>query len=117
MGATTESTFGSKLSGGSYRKGHCHKPWFDADCRITKCELRLYLKANPNSHAVKHQESKLRNLLKRKRVVWETTRVQHMCMFAKMDALLFWKKYWPRAPVVDKINATMSLEGFRGLVG
>ncbi len=35
-----------------------------------------------------------------------------MCMFAKVDALLFWKKYQPRAPVVDKISATMLLEGF-----
>jgi hypothetical protein len=48
---------------------------------------------------------------------WETTRAQHMCMLAKVDALLFWKKYWPRALVVDKISATTLLEGFRGLVG
>jgi hypothetical protein len=40
-----------------------------------------------------------------------------MCAFAKVDALLFWKKYQPRAPVVDKINAAMLLEGFRELVG
>jgi hypothetical protein len=40
-----------------------------------------------------------------------------MCMLAKVDALLFWKKYWPRALVVDKISATTLLEGFRGLVG
>jgi hypothetical protein len=39
-----------------------------------------------------------------------------MCAFAKVDALSFWKKYWPRAPIVDKINATTLLEGFRKLV-
>jgi hypothetical protein len=39
-----------------------------------------------------------------------------MCILAKVDAFLFWKKYWPRAPVVDKINAIALLEGFRGLV-
>jgi hypothetical protein len=40
-----------------------------------------------------------------------------MCTFAKVDALLFWKIYWPKAPVVDKISAVMLLEGFRKLVG
>jgi hypothetical protein len=57
-----------------------------------KRELRLWLKTNPDSHVVKHQESKLINLLKRKRIVWETARAQHMCTLTKMDALLFWKK-------------------------
>jgi hypothetical protein len=40
-----------------------------------------------------------------------------MCVFAKVDALSFWKKYRPRAPVVGKISAAKLLEGFRGLVG
>jgi hypothetical protein len=40
-----------------------------------------------------------------------------MCMIVKVDALSFWKKYWPRAPVVDKISAVTILEGFCGLVG
>ncbi len=62
MGATIESIFGNKLSGGSYRKKHCHKPWFDVNYCIAKHELRLWLKANLDSHAVKHQESKLKNL-------------------------------------------------------
>jgi hypothetical protein len=39
-----------------------------------------------------------------------------MCVFAKGDALSFWKKYPPKAPVVDKINAAMLLEGFHGLI-
>jgi hypothetical protein len=39
-----------------------------------------------------------------------------MCTFAKVDALLFFKKYRPRAPVVDNINATMLLESFRKVV-
>ncbi len=41
VGVTTKSTFGSKLSRGSYKERHYHKPWFDADCRTTKCELRF----------------------------------------------------------------------------
>jgi hypothetical protein len=89
VGATTESTFGSKPLGGSCKERHCHKPWFDASCRRTKRELRLWLKANPDSHATKHQENKLKNLLKRKRILWETTRTQHMCLLAKVDALSF----------------------------
>jgi len=40
-----------------------------------------------------------------------------MCALAKVDVLLFWKKYWPRAPVVDKISAIALLESFHGLVG
>jgi hypothetical protein len=117
VGATTDSTFGNKLSGGCYKMRHCHKPWFDANCRIAKRELRLWLKANHHSHAVKHQQSNLKKLLKRNKICWETTRAQHMCTLAKVDALSFWKKYQPRAPVVDKISAVTLLEGFRELVG
>ncbi len=40
-----------------------------------------------------------------------------MCALAKVDAHLFWKKYRPRAPIIDKISATTLLEGFRALVG
>jgi hypothetical protein len=40
-----------------------------------------------------------------------------MCAFAKVDMFLFWKKYQPRALVVDKISVATLLEGFRGLVG
>jgi hypothetical protein len=69
VGATTKSTFGTKPSRGNCRKKHCHKPWFDVDCRTSKCELKLWLKANPDSHAIKHHESKLKNLLKRKRIL------------------------------------------------
>jgi len=79
----------TSLREGAAKKGHYHKPWFDVDCRIAKRELRLWLKTNPDSHTAKHQESKLRNLLKRKKVVWETARAQHMCTLAKVDALLF----------------------------
>ncbi len=93
MGAVAKSTFSNKSSGGSYRKRHCHKPWFDVDCRTAKRELRLWIKANLDSHAAKHQKSKLKNLLKRKKLFWETTRAQHMCALAKVDAPLFWKKY------------------------
>jgi hypothetical protein len=86
------------------------------DYCIAKRELRLWLKANHDSHAAKHQERKLKNLLKRKIICWETARAEHMCTLAKVDALLFWKKYMPRAPIVDKIGAITLLEGFRGLV-
>ncbi len=91
---------------------YCYKPWFDTDCLTTKRELRLQLKANHDSHLVKHQENKLKNLLKRKIICWEITRAQHLCTFAKVDALSFWKKYRPRAPVVVKISAVTLLEGF-----
>jgi hypothetical protein len=40
-----------------------------------------------------------------------------MCVLAKVDVLSFWKKYQPKAHVMDKISATTLLEGFRGLVG
>jgi hypothetical protein len=40
-----------------------------------------------------------------------------MCALAKVDAFSFWKKYWPRAHVMEKISATTLLEGFYGLVG
>jgi hypothetical protein len=40
-----------------------------------------------------------------------------MSALAKVDAFLFWKKYQPRALIVNKNSATMLLEGFRKLVG
>jgi hypothetical protein len=40
-----------------------------------------------------------------------------MCALAKVDVLSLWKKYQPRAFVVNKINAGELLEGFYGLVG
>jgi hypothetical protein len=39
-----------------------------------------------------------------------------MCALAKVDTLLFWKKYRPRGPDVDKISAVALLEDFRELV-
>ncbi len=41
VGVTTESTFSNKFLGGRCKMRHCHKPWFDAECRIAKRELRL----------------------------------------------------------------------------
>jgi hypothetical protein len=41
VGVATKSTFGNKPSGGSCKKKHYHKPWFDIDYLITKRELRL----------------------------------------------------------------------------
>jgi hypothetical protein len=93
VGAITKSIFGNKPSGGSYTKRHCHKPWFDVDCGTMKRELRLWLKANLDSHTVKHQESQLKNLLKRNFFFWETAKTQHICALVKVDELLFWKKY------------------------
>jgi hypothetical protein len=97
VGVIEESIFGNKHLGESCRNRHCHKPWFNANYRIAKRELKLWLKANPNSHATKHQKNKLKILLKRKKILWETTRPQHMCAFAKVDPLSFWRKYRPRA--------------------
>jgi hypothetical protein len=39
-----------------------------------------------------------------------------MCALAKVDVFSFWKKYRPRAPIVDKISGASLLEGFSGLV-
>jgi hypothetical protein len=75
------------------QKRHCHKPWFDVDYHTLKRELRFWVKANLELHDVKHQESKLKKLLKRKKHLWETIRAQHMCALPKVDVLSFWKKY------------------------
>ncbi len=116
-GVVAKSTFGNKPLAESCREKHCHKPWFDANCCITKRELGLWLKANPDLHVIKHHASKLKNLLKRKRVFWEIARAQHICALAKVDVLSFWKKYRPMTPIVDKISVVTLLEGFHGLVG
>jgi formate dehydrogenase assembly factor FdhD len=72
------------------------------------------LKANPDSQTIKHQESKLKNSLNKKKKIWEIARAQHMCALAKVDVLLFWKKYQPNAPFVDKISGATLLEGLAG---
>jgi hypothetical protein len=54
MGVAAKSTFGNKPSRGSCKKRHYHKPWFDVVYHIVKRELKLWLKANPDSHAAKH---------------------------------------------------------------
>ncbi len=41
VGVVIKSIFGRKPLGKSCRKKHCHKPWFDVNCRIAKRELRL----------------------------------------------------------------------------
>ncbi len=42
VGVAAKFIFGNKPSGRSCTKRHCsHKPWFDADCRTVKHELRL----------------------------------------------------------------------------
>jgi phage terminase large subunit-like protein len=69
MGVVAKSTYGNKLSGRSHKERHCRKPWFDVDSRTAKCELKLWLKANPNSHVVKHLASKLKKLLKKKKKI------------------------------------------------
>jgi hypothetical protein len=66
---------------------------------------------------LKHQQNNLKKLLKMKRICRETPRAQHMCTLTKVDVHSFWKKYRPRAPVVDKISAITLLEGFCELVG
>jgi hypothetical protein len=67
MGVVRKSTFDNKFSEGIYKERHYHKTWFDVVCHTRKCELRLWLKANLDSHTVKHQESKYKKLLKRKK--------------------------------------------------
>jgi hypothetical protein len=54
VGVATKSIFNSKPSGGSCRERPYHKPWFDVNCRTLKCELKLWLKANLDSHTAKH---------------------------------------------------------------
>jgi hypothetical protein len=39
VGAITKSTFGNKLSRGSYKERQCHKPWFDINYCTSKREL------------------------------------------------------------------------------
>jgi hypothetical protein len=39
-----------------------------------------------------------------------------MCTLAKVDAPSFWKKYRPKALVVNKVSTITLLEGFRELV-
>ncbi len=102
VGAATKSIFGNKPSGRSCKESHSHKPWFNVNCHTMKCEL-FWLKTNLDSHVVKHQESKLKNLSKKKRFFWENAKAQHMCALTKVDALSIWKKYQPRAPLWTRL--------------
>jgi len=54
VGVVAEFTFGSKPSRGSYRERHYYIPWFDTNCHTMKHEVKLWLKANLDSHTIKH---------------------------------------------------------------
>jgi len=83
---------------------------------IAKRELRLWLKANPNSHAIKDQESKLKKLLKMIFFGGNYKSSTYVCACQGGCALIL-EKNRPRAPIVGKMNAAELLEGFRRLVG
>ncbi len=110
MGATIESTFSSKPSRRSCRERHHHKPWFDADYRTTKRELKFWLKTNLDSHAAKHQESKLKNLLKMNFFLGNYKSSTYVCTFIL-------EKIPTKGTRCGQVTLVTFLEGLRELVG
>ncbi len=117
MGAVAKFTFNNKPSGRRCRKRHCHKPWFDVDYRIAKSELRLWLKANPHSHAAKHQKNKLKKFIKKEKNFLGNYKSSTYVYACEGGCALVLEKIPAKGLVVDKISVAMLLEGFHGLVG
>jgi hypothetical protein len=113
MGVTIDFIFGNKPLGGSCRKRHYHKPWFDADCCIVKYELRLWLKTNPHLHVVKHQESKIKNLLKRNFFFLGNCKSSTYVCTCHGGCALVLEKVLAKGTVLDKISTAMLLESLR----
>jgi hypothetical protein len=115
VGVVRKSTFCSKPLGGSSKDIHCHKPWFDIDYRIAKHELRLWLKANPDLHAVKHQESKLKNSLKRNFFLGNYKNSTYVCI-CQGGCTFVLEKVPTKGTRCGQDQCNYALEGFRGLV-
>jgi hypothetical protein len=76
-----------------------------------KHDLRLWLKANPDSHTANHQESKFKNLLKRKK---NSGKLQELNICVRLSRWMHFRS--GKSINVDKINVAMLLEGFCELV-
>jgi hypothetical protein len=46
---------------------HCHKPWFDSECRVQKKQVRIFLREHPDCELARHLQKNLKQLLKRKK--------------------------------------------------
>ncbi len=93
----------------------CGKKRLFVKWRMKRC--CTYQKASTDFKMFKYDPITIHHLIKL--VVGFSGKLQRLniCVLAKVDVLSFLKKYEPKAPVMDKINATTLLEGFRGLVG
>jgi hypothetical protein len=80
VGVATKFTFGNKPLGGSYRERHYHKPWFDVDYCTSKRELRLWLKSNPDLHAIKHRKVNFKNIKKEKKNLGNYKSSTYVCV-------------------------------------
>ncbi len=39
---------------------HCHKPWFDSECRVQKKQVRIFLREHPNCELARHLQKNLK---------------------------------------------------------
>ncbi len=82
--------FGQKQPPSAHR--HCHKPWFDTECRMEKRHVMTFLKNNPESKFARTLQRNLKQLFKHKKRSYEKLKGMCLCKMAKADPVGFWRR-------------------------
>jgi hypothetical protein len=86
---------------------HCHKPWFDTECRVEKRHVMTFLKDNPKSEFARTLQRNLKQLFKRTKRSYEKLKGMCLCKMAKADPQDF------GGDTVRRRKARMALGGRR----
>jgi hypothetical protein len=109
------NVFGQKQPASAHH--HCHKPWFDTECRVEKRHVMTFLKDNPESEFARTLQRNLKQLFKRKKRTYEKLRGMHLCKMAKTDLAGFWKRYRAQKEATHNIGREALRQGFAALLG
>ncbi len=107
--------FGQRLPPSAHH--HCHKPWFDTECRMEKRHVMTFLKNNPESEFARTLQRNLKQLFKRKKRSYEKLRGMRLCKMAKADPAGFWRRYRAQKEAAHGIGREPLRQGFVALLG
>ncbi len=109
------NVFGQKQPPSAHR--HCHKPWFDTECRVEKRHVMTFLKDNPESEFARTLQRNLKQLFKRKKRSYEKLRGMRLCKMAKADPAGFWRRYRAQKEAAHDIGTEALRQDFAALLG
>jgi hypothetical protein len=77
------NVFGQKQPPSAHR--HCHKPWFDTECKVEKRHIMTFLKDNLESEFARTFQRNLKQLFKCEKRNFEKLKGMRFCKMAKAD--------------------------------